>query len=141
MIKYQAKIYKDGSLYPVEFPDLPGCFTFGETLDEAKVNAREAMSLFLEEARDPKWAVPVAKIRKSSTHHWILPLPEVGIPLLIRQRRLEAELSQSQLAKLLKVTTQQVQKLETPGKSNPTIRTLNKISDVLNASLEIDIAP
>jgi transcriptional regulator with XRE-family HTH domain len=82
----------------------------------------------------------VAKARKSSTHHWILPFPEVGIPLLIRQRRLEAELSQSQFGKLLKVTTQQVQKLETPGKSNPTIRTLNKASDVLNASLEIEIA-
>lgn len=31
----------------VEFPDLVGCHTFGETLDEAKANALEALQLWL----------------------------------------------------------------------------------------------
>ena len=36
MIKYQARILKDGKGYAVDFPDLPGCFAMGDTLEEAK---------------------------------------------------------------------------------------------------------
>ena len=140
MIKYQAKIYRDGESYSVEFPDLPGCFTYGDNLEEAKVNAKEALSVYLEEARDPKWEVPKAKVRKSRSYHWIYPSPDVSIPLLIRQKRLEHDLSQNQFAKKLGITTQQLQKLETPGKSNPTVKTLEKISTVLNSNLEVIIA-
>jgi len=57
MIRYQALIEKDGSSYIVSFPDLPGWFSSGDTRDEAAENAREALSLYLEEARDPKWDV------------------------------------------------------------------------------------
>ena len=46
MIKYQAKIYKDGKSYSVEFPDLPGCFSMGDTLEEAKTMAKDALSLY-----------------------------------------------------------------------------------------------
>ncbi|MCX7904118.1 MAG: type II toxin-antitoxin system HicB family antitoxin [Caloramator sp.] len=31
----------------VEFPDLPGCFTCGDTIDEAYKNAKEALELHL----------------------------------------------------------------------------------------------
>jgi predicted RNase H-like HicB family nuclease len=30
------------------FPDLPGCFSAGDTVDEAKLNANEAVSLYAE---------------------------------------------------------------------------------------------
>lgn len=39
--------YEDGS-YWVEFPDLPGCFSAGDTQEEAMNNAQEAMVLHLE---------------------------------------------------------------------------------------------
>jgi predicted RNase H-like HicB family nuclease/predicted RNA binding protein YcfA (HicA-like mRNA interferase family) len=32
----------------VQFPNLPGCHTYGETLDEAREHAREALQLWLE---------------------------------------------------------------------------------------------
>jgi antitoxin HicB len=137
MIKYQARIYKDGTAYSVEFPDLDGCFSFGETIVEAKAMAKEALSLYLEEARDATWKIPVAKTRKSSSYHWITPSHEVAIPLMIRQKRLEQGFTQAQLAKKLGVSTQQVQKLETPGKSNPTVKTLYRISSVLDTELEV----
>lgn len=139
MIKYQAKIYKDGKSYSVEFPDLPGCFSMGDTLDEAKVMASEALSLYLEEARDPKWEVPKAKSRKGKNYHWIRPESSVAIALQLRQLRLSLGLSQSQAAKKLGITTQQLQKLETPGKSNPTVKTLSKISETFEVELEIDL--
>lgn len=34
--------------FTVTVPTLPGCITFGETMDEAIVNAKEAVELYLE---------------------------------------------------------------------------------------------
>ena len=49
MTNYIALIHKDeGSDYGVSFPDLPGCVTAGQTLDEARSFAEEALALHLE---------------------------------------------------------------------------------------------
>lgn len=140
MIKYQAKIFKDGDTYSVVFPDLPGCFSMGETLEEAKTMAKDSLTLYLEEARSPKWEMPKAKKRKSKGYYWITPDVSVALPLMLRQARKDAGYTQAKLAKELGITTQQLQKLETPGKSNPTVKTLAKITSVLGKDLEIDLA-
>ena len=140
MIEYQLKIHKEGKSYWGEFPDLPGCFTQGETKQELLLNAREALSLHLEEARDPKWDVPKPKKRKGKSYEWITPFGDVAIPLMIRQARLRKKIGQRQLAKMLGVSVQQIQKLETPGKSNPTVKTLISISEALEEKLEIAFA-
>jgi predicted RNase H-like HicB family nuclease len=71
MLQYQAKIYKDEDTFSVEFPDLPGCFSSGETLSDALVNARYALSLYLEEAIDPGWNIPVSREHKGKNLYWI----------------------------------------------------------------------
>lgn len=38
----------DGSAYNVIVPALPGCLTFGQTVEEAIENAKEAIALHLE---------------------------------------------------------------------------------------------
>lgn len=44
-MRYIAFIHKDpDSAYGVSFPDLPGCFSAGDTIDEAVRNAVEALS-------------------------------------------------------------------------------------------------
>jgi antitoxin HicB len=139
MIRYQALIEKDGSHYSVSFPDLPGCFSSGDTRQEAAENAREALSLYLEEARDPKWDVPKPRARRSKHYVWIHPFVDVGVPLMIRQARRSRGLTQKQLAERLQMSLQQLQKLETPGRSNPTVRTLAAISDALEEALEINL--
>ena len=50
LICYPAVIEYDreGDAYNVSFSDLPGCLTFGNTIDEAKENAKEALSAYLE---------------------------------------------------------------------------------------------
>jgi len=140
MIQYQAKIYKDGDSYSVEFPDLPGCFSMGRDLEEAKEMAKEALSLYLEEAKNPKWEIPKPKTRRGEQYHWIQPSFDVAIAILIRHARLKHGLTQAELAKRVGITTQQLQKLETPGKSNPTVKTLSAISDALEESLNIELA-
>lgn len=45
---FPAHIFKDERSYGVEFPDIPGCFSLGVSVDEAISNAAEALSLHLE---------------------------------------------------------------------------------------------
>ncbi|MEW6488083.1 MAG: type II toxin-antitoxin system HicB family antitoxin [Thermodesulfobacteriota bacterium] len=48
-MRYSVVIHKDpGSGYGVTVPDLPGCFSAGETLDQALALAREAIECHLE---------------------------------------------------------------------------------------------
>ena len=63
----------------------------------------------------------------------------VAIPLMLRQKRIAAGLSQKEMAKQLGISFQQLQKLESPGKSNPTVKTLARISEVLDTELLIDL--
>jgi predicted RNase H-like HicB family nuclease len=49
MTTYFAIIHEDrDSAVGVVFPDLPGCFSAGDTLDEAIANAQEALRLYAE---------------------------------------------------------------------------------------------
>ncbi|MEX1117664.1 MAG: type II toxin-antitoxin system HicB family antitoxin [Terrimicrobiaceae bacterium] len=52
--------HKKGSAYGVEFPDLPGCFSAGDTLDEAMENAKEAVAFHIEGLLDAGFDVPAA---------------------------------------------------------------------------------
>lgn len=52
MKTYFAIIHKDeDSAVGVVFPDLPGCFSAGDTFDEAIANAHEALRLYAEVER------------------------------------------------------------------------------------------
>lgn len=45
---YVALIHKDpDSAYGVSFPDLPGCYSAGDTMDEATRNATEGLGAFV----------------------------------------------------------------------------------------------
>ena len=44
--------------YTVWVPALPGCITYGETIDEAIEMAKEAIELYVEELRDHGEIVP-----------------------------------------------------------------------------------
>lgn len=51
----------DDSAFGVVVPDLPGCFSAGDTLDEALVNAREAVAVWLETILDNGGTIPQPK--------------------------------------------------------------------------------
>jgi predicted RNase H-like HicB family nuclease len=42
----------------VEFPDLPGCLTFGQTTEEAMIRAKEAMALHLSSLEEDNEEIP-----------------------------------------------------------------------------------
>ncbi len=50
---YHALVHKDDdSAYGVEFPDLPGCFSAADDVDDVVPNAIEALSLWFENAEE-----------------------------------------------------------------------------------------
>jgi antitoxin HicB len=44
--------------YTVNVPALPGCITYGETLEEAKANAKEAIELYVESLKEHGEEIP-----------------------------------------------------------------------------------
>lgn len=51
---------EDGG-YSAFVPDLPVCFTVGDTLDEVKHNIKSAIELYLEEANETGMITPMPK--------------------------------------------------------------------------------
>ena len=51
----------DGS-YSAYVPDLPGCTSCGDTLDELRINIREAVTLHIESLREHGEAVPAPTV-------------------------------------------------------------------------------
>jgi len=65
MRNYIAVVHKDeDSCYGVHFPDVPGCASAGDTLDEALANAAEALRFFAEDVRNMSAPRSLEDIRK-----------------------------------------------------------------------------
>ena len=60
MMRYPVVIEEGGETkaFGVVFPDLPGCFSAGDTLDEALTNATEAAAAWIDATLDAGAAVP-----------------------------------------------------------------------------------
>ncbi|MEA2552231.1 MAG: hypothetical protein QOJ65_407 [Fimbriimonadaceae bacterium] len=51
-MKEYAVIYEEGDTnWGAIVPDLPGCVSIGNTLDEVKANVKEAIELYIEELK------------------------------------------------------------------------------------------
>jgi antitoxin HicB len=64
----------------------------------------------------------------------------VRVALAILSARKRRGLTQQQAADALGISQQAYQRLETPGRSNPTLRTLARISAVLGLDLQLRAA-
>jgi len=67
---------EDGGGYPIEFPDVPGCISDGETPEEAIANGRDALKsalLTMKEFRDP---IPKPGRTSTSSGQWRQRVPK-----------------------------------------------------------------
>ena len=63
---FYGVVHKDAdSAYGIHFPDLPGCFSAADALDDILPNAIEAMELWLEDQPEPR-ASGVDAVRHSA---------------------------------------------------------------------------
>ena len=142
ILSYPAKIkyIPDDKSYLVEFPDLPGCLTEGKTLEEARQNAREALTGYLASIFERNLKIPEPSGLKGKSIHQIEPEPEVSVPVILRKLRETRRLTQSDIAKVLGISYQAYQRLEKPGKSNPTLKTLERLAKVFEKDLRLEFA-
>ncbi len=141
-LRYPATITYDpeDKGYLVEFPNLPGCITEGATLEEALSNGREALTGFLASMFERSLTIPEPSAGRGENIYLIEPEPEVAIPVMLRRLRESSKLTQSDVAKVLGISYQAYQRLEKPGKSNPTVKTLERLARVFNKNLHLELA-
>lgn len=58
-LSYRAIIQKDGEGFHGLVPALPGCHTYGYSLEEVRDNLRSAIAGWIEAQKEMGWAVPV----------------------------------------------------------------------------------
>lgn len=133
-MNYIGKIEKEGGATLVSFPDAPGCQTFGDTPEEARAMAKEAIEGWLETQLGvgrlpprPKYAGPGMTVHLA---------PELALKLELRWARDEAGLTQTQLAKRVGVTQQRIAALENPD-AEVKLSTAARVLEALGRSLDV----
>jgi antitoxin HicB len=139
-IEYPLKVHKaEEGGYWAEFPDLPGCITEGDSVEEVLSMAKDALSGWLAVRFDRNFSIPEARFLPGKNIHWVEPNPDVAIPLMIRKIRLELGLSQKEVAHRLHIAYQSYQAWENPTSANPTLKQLSKLAAAVGKKLIIEM--
>ena len=116
--------------FSVGVPDLPGCFTEGETIEDALDMAREAIDGWLAVQLSRNRPVPIASEITEESAYMVRPSTQVAVPVWIRMEREARGLSQSDVAALLGISQQAYAKYEDVDNSNPRLSTLIKLQEI-----------
>jgi antitoxin HicB len=136
MLKYPAHIVKDDDVYLVSFPDLENVSTYGATIEEALANAEEALNGCLESDFERNFSIPDPSASDSDEVRQIPVSSHIAVAILLR--KLRADRSQIEIARQLRISYQVYQRLENPRKSNPTLKTLEKVARVFGKRVELN---
>ncbi len=98
MKRYYALFKKTKEAIEVEFPDLPGCVTFGKNWDDAIENATDVLAGWLANA-ESKF------ISKASTHKDLEKLEGILIPISVDDKILEKYLELKRINIILPTKT------------------------------------
>ncbi|GHT58529.1 hypothetical protein FACS1894109_12900 [Spirochaetia bacterium] len=138
MTAYPAKFEKaEEGGYVVEFIDIPSCVTEGDTLEEAKLMAKEALSGVLASMDSRKIKIPestaIAKDHPEFDDiHYIEPDLKIAFAISLKQERERQGLTQKEVARRMQVNWTFYQRIENPRKSNPTLATIEKLEHVFS---------
>jgi antitoxin HicB len=66
----------DGGGYLIEFPDLPGCMSDGETIEEAIKNGKDAVICWLEAAKELGRVIPKPGALEKQSGKWVQRVPK-----------------------------------------------------------------
>lgn len=136
MISYPAVIEldEDGESYNVHFPDLEGCLTYGKNKEEAKINAQEALSVYLESLDSRSTEIPNPSNLKGDTVHFITPDIQIAFAIRVKKIRAKKGLTQKDVAQKLGIGWASYQRIENPRRTNPTLATIHRLEKVLDVS-------
>ena len=131
---YYCTIEKEGNEYIAQFPDMTNIVTCGFSKDEALAMAKESLDGCLEADISQGNIIPQPSFKKG---YPITVANHIAVALQLRELR--GGQSQTDIAKKLGLSYQAYQRLENPRKSNPTIKTLERIAHVFGRELNVQI--
>jgi antitoxin HicB len=67
---------EEGSGYLIEFPDLPGCMSDGETVEEAILNGQDAIDAWMEAANEMHRRIPEPGELENQSGKWVQRVPK-----------------------------------------------------------------
>ncbi|HBB38328.1 MAG: hypothetical protein UV82_C0002G0026 [Candidatus Magasanikbacteria bacterium GW2011_GWD2_43_18] len=134
-MQYCASIKKDDDGYMVTFPDIPNAFTHGDTLEDAKKYAAEALNGVLASDFERGFTIPKPKQYTGKYMYRIGVYPHIALSFALRALRKKQ--TQKDVAKHLGISYQAYQRLENPRTCNPTVKTLERIAEVLGKDMKI----
>ncbi|MBC7544912.1 MAG: type II toxin-antitoxin system HicB family antitoxin [Candidatus Sericytochromatia bacterium] len=138
-LAFPIRFYPDGDAVSAQgMAPYDGIITYGMTAEEARFNAVEALTGYLQVLLEHGDPIPVPQVVEAPDVEMIVPDPTVTVPLQLRWAREEANLTQGELATRLGVSYQSVQRLERSG-ANPSIKTLVKVARALGRNLTVAI--
>lgn len=126
-MKYHFKIHKEGRGYWGECLELQGCLSQGSTLEELKMNLKEALDLYLDEPADSRVVFPMPKKQRGRNIIEVEVDPRIALAFLLRMERLKRKWTQKNAAKELGIPLYSYQKLESSRTANPEWKTLIKL--------------
>lgn len=122
--------------YTVFFPDLPEAITEGESLEEAKFNAAEVLTLTLEGRMEEKLDIPKPSILANA--EMIAPSAKAQSALLIRLAK--GAHTTAEIARALNTSWAAIQRLEDPQHS-PNLNQLERAAAAMGQKLVLSFEP
>jgi antitoxin HicB len=131
---YNCTIEQEGDMFIAQFPDMPNIVTGGFSQEEALALAKDALDGCLEADISQGNSIPAPAFREG------FPVTVANhIAVSLQLRTLRGEQSQTDIAKKLGLSYQAYQRLENPRRSNPTVKTLERIAHAFDRELNIQI--
>jgi antitoxin HicB len=131
----EIKFDKEDKAWNVEFPDHPNINTFGDSLEHALYMAEDALNGVLEFDLERGQTIPKASVVKGKDVYKIPVAPHIALAYDLKSAR--ADKPQKEIAGILGISYQAYQRFENPRKSNPSVKTLEKVARVLGKRLEL----
>ena len=129
---------KNDKCWYVESPGFyDGYMTYGNTLEEAKNMAVEAVSGLLESYLEHGDKFEIPKVKTSSDWYNVEIEPGLAFALWLRNARLSHNMTLAEVAEKMGVKYQVYQKLENPRTANPTLKTLKKLETIFDQELVV----
>ncbi len=139
-MRYPAIVTREGRRSLVAFPDCPGCQTFAERGEDVAAVAREALQGWLEAhlARSEAPHAPgrARRLRPGERLLWVPVGANLAAKVILRRARIDAGLTQAQLAVRAGVSQPAIAKLESPDVELK-LATLERALRALDLGLEI----
>ena len=112
-----------------------GYLTYGDTLEDAKKMAAEAVSGLLESYLEHGDKFRIPKAKASGDWYGIEIESGLAFALWLRNARISHNMTLAEVAEKMGVKYQVYQKLENPRTANPTLKTLKKLEVIFGKEL------